>query len=253
MLLLTAIKKSVLLRPLIVVPVQPIGNHKSHVAKKFFMKSLRWIFAVFATLSLLSVAAAQTVDNPHQQTHAAVRAGNLPKLKDLIQKQGANLNSRNRFGESLLMMAIKSGKSDIANWLLDQGANVQTPNTSKVTPLMAAAFNGDLGMVNRLLEKNADVHATDQLKKTAAVYAAGNGHTEVLARLLKAGVDVNARYPNELTLLMWAAGQGHAKTVGFLLQAGADKSLTDNRGKTADALAEDAGHLEVKKVLSPQS
>ncbi len=221
------------------------------------MKVIARVFTLsitlFAAQFFCDAASAQPVDNPHQQTLAAVRAGNLPRLQELIEKYGANLNSRNRTGESLLMMAIKSGRSDIANWLLDHGADVHIANTSKATSLMAAAFNGDLAIVNRLLDKEVDVHAADQQKKTAIVYAAGQGHTDVVARLLKAGVDVNARYPNDLRVLMWAAGQGHAKTVRFLLDAGADKSLKDNRGKTAFDIADEGGHLDVKKVLSGES
>ena len=38
-----------------------------------------------------------------------------------------------------------------------------------------------------------------------------------------------------------------------LLDAGADKSLKDNRGKTAFDIADEAGHLDVKKVLSGES
>jgi ankyrin repeat protein len=187
---------------------------------------------------------------PHQQSLAAVRAGNLAKLRDLLDNHGANLSSRNRIGESLLMMSIKASKQDIANYLLDCGARVDIASTANVTPLMAAAFHGDLGMVERLLERGADVHAVDRLKKTAMVYSAGEGRTEVVARLLKAGVDINARYPNDLTALMWAAGQGHTAAVKFLLGAGADAALADNRGKTALEIADEAGHLEAKISLT---
>ena len=170
------------------------------------MNFLKRASIIFLTIFFCAAAPAQDVDNPHAQSLAAVRAGNLVKLKDLIERQGANLNSRNRIGDSLLVMAIKAGKTDIANYLLDKGANVNVPNTSQATALMAAAFNGDLAIVNRLLDSGADVHAVDQQKKSAMVYAAAQGHTSVVARLLKAGVDVNARYPNKLTALMWAAG-----------------------------------------------
>ena len=49
---------------------------------------------------------------------------------------------------------------------------------------------------------------------------------------------------------MWAAGAGHDKTVALLLERGADPGLQDNRGKTALQMADDAGHLAVKRVLS---
>ncbi|MBM3337137.1 MAG: ankyrin repeat domain-containing protein [Betaproteobacteria bacterium] len=84
------------------------------------------------------------------------------------------------------------------------------------------------------------------------VCAAGEGRTEVVARLPKAGVDINARYPNDLRALMWAAGQGHAATVKLLLDADADAKLVDNRGKTAQDIADEAGHLDAKNRLTQQ-
>ena len=214
------------------------------------MKFLNKTLTFFSALTFCVAAAAQQgIDNPHAQALAAVRAGNLAKVKDLIERGGANLNSRNRIGDSLLAMAIKSRKQDIANYLLDKGADAALANTSKGTPLMAAAFNGDIALVDRLLAVGVDVHAADEQKKTAMVYAAGQGQSEVVARLLRAGVDANARYANDLTALMWAAGQGHAKTVTTLLENGADPSLKDNRGKTALDIAADTGHLDVRKAL----
>jgi len=129
------------------------------------MRLLDKFLILFVALFFCSATVAQQVDNPHQQSLAAVRAGNLVKLCDLLDNHGANLNSRNRIGESLLMMPIKSGRQDIANYLLDRGARVDIASTANVTPLMAAAFNGDLGMVKRLLKRGADVHARDRLKK----------------------------------------------------------------------------------------
>lgn len=205
-----------------------------------------------AALLFCAAAPAQQVDDPHALALAAVRAGNLVKVKDLIEHGGANLNSRNRTGDSLLLMSIKAGRQEMANYLLDRGADASLANTSKGTPLMAAAFNGDLALVDRLLARAVDVDAVDEQKKTAMVYAAAQGQTEVVARLLKAGVDVNARYANELTALMWAAGHGQAKTVQHLLTAGADAALKDNRGKTAGDIAADIGHLGVRKVLAGQ-
>ncbi len=209
------------------------------------MNPFRILIAAMAITFFWATASAQSIDNPYAQVLAAVRAGNLATVKELVEKQGANINSRNRIGETLVMMAIKNGKGDIANYLLDQGADPKIASTAQSTTLIAAAFNGDLPMVNRLLDKGVDLHAADQQKKTAMVYAAAAGHAEVVQRLLKAGVDVNARYLNDLTALMWAAGQGHARAVQALLDAGADRALKDNRGKTAA----DIGHTEIMTLL----
>lgn len=48
---------------------------------------------------------------------------------------------------------------------------------------------------------------------------------------------------------MWAAGSGHTNTVEALLARGADPELVDNRGKNALQMADDAGHLDAKKIL----
>ena len=93
------------------------------------MKLMTGSFAIFIALLSFNAVHAQQADNPHSLSLAAVRAGNLPKLQNLIEQQGANMNSRNRPGESLLMMAIKAGHVDIAHYLLDKGANVNVANT----------------------------------------------------------------------------------------------------------------------------
>jgi ankyrin repeat protein len=213
------------------------------------MKLITRTFIQILMLSFCIAANSQPVEHPHNEALAAVRAGNLTKLKTLIEQHGANMNARNRPGESLLLMAIKAKNKEIANYLLEIGANVNVANTSKVTPLMAAAFTDDAQMAKKLIEKNADIHAVDQLKKTAIVYAAGVGATEIVEMLLAKGVDINARYANDLTVLMWAAGSGHNKTVEALLARGADPELLDNRGKNALQIADDGGQLDAKKIL----
>ena len=125
------------------------------------MKIIKRIMLLFSLIFFCGAINAQETDNPHSASLAAVRAGNLAKLKDLIENRGANINSRNRPGESLLMMSIKAGNKDMINYLLEKDANVNTPNTSKVTPLMAAAYAGDMDTVEKLLAKGADIHALE--------------------------------------------------------------------------------------------
>ena len=130
------------------------------------MKIIKRIMLLLSLFFFCGAIYAQESDNPHSASLAAVRAGNLTKLKDLLEKRGANINSRNRPGESLLLMSIKAGNKEMINYLLEKGANIETANTSKVTPLMAAAFAGDIDTLEKLLSKGADVHALDQLKKS---------------------------------------------------------------------------------------
>jgi ankyrin repeat protein len=152
-------------------------------------------------------------------------------------KDGAAINSRNRLGETALVVVLKKKRSDLAQMLVEGGADVNLAAINGITPLMSAAFNGDAPIVRQLLAKGADPAALDRLRKTAMIYAAGEGQTEVVQLLLARGVDVNAVYGNDLTALMWAAGFDRSATVKALLEAGARTDLKDNRGKTAADIA----------------
>jgi len=162
---------------------------------------------------------------------------------------GAAVNSRNRLGESALVIVLKKDRVDLANVLIDAGADVNLAAVNGITPLMAAAYGGHDAIVKRLLAKGADIRAVDRLQKNAMVYAAGEGHTEVVMVLIAAGMAPNDVYANDLTPLMWAAGFGKTATVRALLAAGADASRKDNRGKTAADMAREQGFNETVAVL----
>ena len=155
-------------------------------------------------------------------------------------QQGAAVNSRNRLGESALIVVLKNNHPELARLLLDAGADVNQPAINGVTPLMAAAYGGQADIVRVLLAKGADVGAVDRIGKNAMTYAAGEGGTAIVLQLLEKGVDPNAVYKNDLTALMWAAGYGHAEAVKALLDAGARPDLVDNRGKNALDMARES-------------
>ena len=125
--------------------------------------------------------------------------------------EGAAVNSRNRLGESALVIVLKQNRVDLATVLVAAGADVNLAAVNGITPLMAAAYGGQTEFVGVLLDKGADVDAVDRLQKNAMTYAAGEGHTAIVKLLLARGVDPNAVYRNDLTALMWAAGYGRRR------------------------------------------
>ena len=164
-------------------------------------------------------------------------------------RDGAAVNSRNRLGESALIIVLKKDRVDLATVLLTAGADVNQPAVNGITPLMAAAYGGHTEFVRVLLDKGADVNAVDRLKKNAMTYAAGEGHTAIVKLLLARGIDANAVYNNDLTALMWAAGYGRVETLRALLDAGAKADLKDDRGKTALDIARENKEAAAVGVL----
>lgn len=186
--------------------------------------------------------------NVNGQFVMAARAGQVGRVAALLDS-GAQVNSRDRNGDTPLNMAAAKGNEALADVLLKAGADVNLANIAGVTPLMGACFSGRPTLVQRLLAAGARVEPLDRVKKSAATYAAGSGCSACLEELLQAGVQVNARLDNDLTLLMWAAAYGHETTVRLLLAHGADRTLKDNRGKTAADMAREGQHLALAQLL----
>ena len=213
--------------------------------------SVKLALAFFVALVSAITLPARADDDPfavNARLLASVRnedgAGVTRALRD-----GAAVNSRNRLGESGLLIALKKNRADLARLLLDAGADVNEAAVNGITPLMAAAYAGDVEMTRALLERGADPAPVDRIGKNAITYAAGEGHTEIVRMLLGKGIDPNAVYRNDLTALMWAAGYGHADTARALIEAGARIDAVDNRGKSALDIAREFKHAATVDVL----
>jgi ankyrin repeat protein len=216
---------------------------------------IRWALKLGLTciVVLVSVIAlpARADDDPfavNARLLASVRNDDTAGIARAL-RDGAAVNSRNRLGESALLIALKKNRADIAQVLLDAGADVNEAAINGITPLMAAAFAGNLEMTRALLARGADTKGIDRIGKNAITYAAGEGHTAIVRLLIDKGVDPNAAYRNDLTALMWAAGYGHADTVRALIDAGARVEPVDDRGKSALDMAREFKHASTVEVL----
>ena len=148
----------------------------------------------------------------------ASAAGDLPRVKQLVDENPAAANSFSADGFPIFALACFFGHLDAARYLAEKGADVH-----------AAATNGS--GYNAL---------------TAAVTA---GHTEIVKYLLRLGLDANYRYGPGYTPLLAAAANGHLEIVKLLLAHGADAAATSNDGKSALAIAIERNHPHVAEFL----
>lgn len=83
-----------------------------------------------------------------------LREGNIPKLRDLIVRQGKSPNACNRFGESLLHMACRRGDVAVVKFLVqDAKARLDTRDDFGRTPLHDACWTAqpNLRVMNILI------------------------------------------------------------------------------------------------------
>jgi ankyrin repeat protein len=120
--------------------------------------------------------------------------------------------------------------------------------------LHLAAFFGHAGTAALLLARGADGGLWSRaFEHNLPLHAACAGRREkidVVRALIPATPDLNARQGRGWTPLMLAAVNGMAATVEALLAAGADRTLTNDDGQDAAALARAEGHTALADRLT---
>jgi ankyrin repeat protein len=127
----------------------------------------------------------------------AARTGRLAPVQALLAG-GAQVNARDRRGQTALMWAAAEGHLEVVSALLEAEADFRTPLASGFTPLFFAVREGRTDVALRLLEVGLDVDEMMRGEKekrgpNPLVLAVENGHFETALALLEAGADPNAQ------------------------------------------------------------
>ena len=92
---------------------------------------------------------------PDVNLHMAVLQGNIDAVRQHI-KAGTDLNKKDQFGSTPLMIAATFGKTEIAKALIEAGAYMNIGNNEKSTPLHIAALFCRPEIIQALLDKGAN-------------------------------------------------------------------------------------------------
>lgn len=115
---------------------------------------IRTALIVMLSLAALSVALYS------QELLEAVKAGDLAKVRALVEKDPTIVNSKNPGGQTILFAAVAFGQPEIVDYLISKGADVNARTDFHLTPLhVACVRNAPLAVVRLLAERGADVNA----------------------------------------------------------------------------------------------
>lgn len=133
-----------------------------------------------------SPASNQPKATPIRSLHDAAVAGDLARVKELVDL-GADINALSRMGkETPLLAALKANQAEVAGFLIDRGADVTIEGFGQDTPLTHAAYWGMTDLVKRILELGGDRNEADTSAKTPFHYAVQQNKIDA-ARLLAPG------------------------------------------------------------------
>lgn len=171
----------------------------------------------------------------------AIDKGNEDVVAQLIPKD-YNIEDRDENGRTLLSYAVNKCQEDIARLLIFKfGADVNTKNTRGLTLLMISAGKGHgySGMVSLLLSSGeAEIDSQDNRGSTAMHWVARSGEYEAADMLIKENADLNVRDNDGWTPLFVAVEAKNDGIMALLLIHGADIQLRDKEGRTVFDIAE---------------
>ncbi|MEQ9365693.1 MAG: ankyrin repeat domain-containing protein [Leptospirales bacterium] len=177
---------------------------------------------------------------------AAVRQGDLAKVRSSLASGEASIKARDGLGSSALLLAVrKTEQMPLVRFLYtaDPGA-LNAGDGRERTPLSWAAHFDRAAIAKYLLEQGALVEQADRAGNTPLAYAAMRDSKATAKLLLQKGAAVNHRNNLCDTPLMFAAAKGHVEMTRLLTQNGADPGYEDQEGRTVhDRL----GHLDADK------
>lgn len=168
---------------------------------------------------------------------AAARAGDVAKLRELIEK-GADLKETDAFGKTAVETALHRHHPEALALLLEKGAAMDAPGHQ---PLLeqALAMGAPVAVIRLLLQRGADPNATREDGPTPMHFSVAFYATpEVLQTLAAAGGKYDILDGQKMSLLHVAAMCERLEIAKLLLEKGVDKTLRDSHGHVAADYAE---------------
>lgn len=183
-----------------------------------------------------------------------VKKNNIPAVKSALEN-GTDVNTRDRKGRSLLLIATIEKQTEMAKLLVSYKADVNLQDDQLDSGFLYAGASGQTELVKLYLENGARFDLFNRYNGTALIPACERGHVETVKILVKTK-DFPINHINKLgwTALMEAVilGNGTQKyqeIVQILKDNGADLTIQDHEGKTPLQHAESLGFKEIAMIL----
>ena len=184
--------------------------------RKYFSYTL----IIIISLSIFTTCK-QRVINPklNKPLLQAIQKGNFDRVVKLVN-QGADFNA-NINGFLPLVEAAMKRSNKIAEYLIKQGANVNLKDKDGDTALLAAALKGNLKIFKLLLKKGAKIKVTNKKGSTPLLYAAYSGNAKIAEILLEKGADVLVKNKNGTEVISMCIKRRNARVLELVMKYGA--------------------------------
>ncbi len=201
---------------------------------------------------LLAVGASVDTANGYGRTPLSLVAresGNVELARMLIDRK-ADVNARDKFGDTPLQLAAWRGFRPVVELLLDRGAVIPADNRSRNQLLGQAAQNALESLFTKLLDVGVSPPAAVPGRRSLLHDAAAGGSVRILERLLAATPDINQADGDGWTPLHDAAFMARHDATSFLLDKGADPNRRNRVGQSPWNIAVEHKRSGIPELLT---
>ncbi|MBI2213292.1 MAG: ankyrin repeat domain-containing protein [Acidobacteria bacterium] len=175
--------------------------------------------------------------------------GDAESLIDALVKAKAELEAKNSFGQTALMLAAREGRTQQLDALIKNGAKVNARDDDGWSALMLAAFNGQHQCVKSLIAAKADVSAKTEDGWDGALLALSEGRGSVARVIVEAGAAVPKDGPGRTAPLIHAVYGGDLEAVRLVLESSPDLTARDSDGWSALEIAANNDYPQIVMEL----
>ncbi|MBT5646542.1 MAG: ankyrin repeat domain-containing protein [Rhodospirillaceae bacterium] len=186
--------------------------------------------------------------------HLAAASGDVAEIRRLAADT-KQLNARDSYGRTPLMVAAYKSRIDAATALIAAGADLDALESDRYDVVTISSVANDVKMLKLVLESGAKAgQMTSPYDGTALIAAAHLGHVDVVKALIAAGAPLdNVNNLNWTALIesivLGDGGSNHVACLTALIEAGADVNIADGNGVSPLQLAERHGFDEMVRLL----
>lgn len=192
---------------------------------------------------------------PQKNIIALVKINDVEGVKRALDK-GTDVNTRDKKGKNLLLVAVSGRQVEMARLLVERGADVNMQDNIQDSPFLLAGATGQTALVKLFIANGARFDIYNRYNGTALTPAAERGHLETV-RVLVGAKDYPLDHVNRLgwTALMEAIvlGDGTKKyqeIVQILKNGGANINISDHNGITPLQHAKKRGFTQIANILT---
>jgi hypothetical protein len=187
-------------------PEKPFNKKEVIMLKRRMIRTndlIKVLFFAMASIFILLVPSGGYSTDIDADLMQAVRDENIEAVNFLIVK-GANVNAKDRYMNTPLIIAAKSGQIECAKMLLANGAYIDSQCMRKCSPLIWSVDNGHNDVAKLLIKNGAALNTQDDEGWTALMTAVYRRNTEIVRVLVNNGANIHAKNVGGLSALKLA-------------------------------------------------